>query len=322
LTRAGFANAPLLLGEVEHVTKRGERSLLAVAQSYVSNQGDAWRWMLDRFARSIERLATQQENEEDQADDETDYNAVAAAIGTRLGEMHAILAQGSKDQAFAPKRAGAADIRAIARRAEQMLKRAFDAIGRRESWDDAQTAADVKLLLSRRRDVMAVLRSWAEGAKDSLLCRIHGDFHLGQVLLCGTDAYIIDFEGEPARTLDERRAKQSPLRDVAGLLRSIDYVAAATLAAEHVAAAPVPEEKRNAFITNLRDGASRSFLDAYAAAIADRVELDPKLLSLFLIEKAAYEVSYEAANRPSWLHIPVRGLLSLLSDLKSLRPKA
>ncbi len=322
LTRAGFANAPLLLGEVEYVTKGGERSLLAVAQSYVRNQGDAWTWMLHRFARSVERLATQQENEEDQADDETDYNAVAAAIGTRLGEMHAILAQSSNDQAFAPKRAGAADIRAIGRRAEQMLKRAFDAIGRRESWDDAQTAADVKLLLSRRRDVVAVLRSLAEGAKDSLLCRIHGDFHLGQVLLCGTDAYIIDFEGEPARTLDERRAKQSPLRDVAGLLRSIDYVAAATLASEHVAAAPVAEEKRNAFITHLRDGASRSFLDAYAEAIADRVELDPKLLSLFLIEKAAYEVGYEAANRPSWLHIPVRGLLSLLSDPESLRLKA
>jgi maltose alpha-D-glucosyltransferase/alpha-amylase len=315
LTRAGFANTAPLLGEVEYAAPKGDRYLLGVAQGYVRNQGDAWRWMLDRFKRSVDQLATQQADEEARADDEADYKAVAAAIGTRLGEMHAVLLQPTKDDAFAPKRAGTNDVRAWVRRAEAMLRRALDVIGKRDSWDNVQTATEANLLLSQRREAVAGLRRIAETGKGSLLCRIHGDFHLGQVLVSGSDAYIIDFEGEPSRSLEERRAKDSPLRDVAGLLRSLDYAAAATLASENVIAAPVAEETRTACIANLRHSASQAFLDAYTAALGDRgPQPESPLLSLFLIEKAAYEVGYEAANRPSWLPIPVKGLCSLLND--------
>jgi maltose alpha-D-glucosyltransferase/alpha-amylase len=320
LTRAGFANTAPLLGEVEYAARDGERYLLGVAQGYVRNQGDAWRWMLDRFKRSVDQLATQPADEEARADDEADYKAVAAAIGTRLGEMHAILSAPTKDEAFAPKRAGTNDVRAWIRRAEAMLKRALEIVGKRDNWENAQAASEAELLRSHRAQAVAALRRLAEAGRGSLLCRIHGDFHLGQVLVFGTDAYIIDFEGEPSRSLEERRAKDSPLRDVAGLLRSLDYAAAATLAAESVVAAPVPEETRTTCIAHLRNSASQAFLDAYTAALGNRgVAPDSPLLSLFLIEKAAYEVGYEAANRPSWLPIPVRGLWSLVDDLPAFR---
>jgi maltose alpha-D-glucosyltransferase/alpha-amylase len=143
------------------------------------------------------------------------------------------------------------------------------------------------------------------------MTRIHGDFHLGQVLVASGDVHIIDFEGEPARSLKERRAKTSPLRDVAGLLRSLDY-AAATLVPKAAAAAALPDEARRAFIMRLRDSAREAFLAAYRAATNALPGLDnAELLDFFLIEKAAYEVAYEAANRPAWLPIPMDGLANL-----------
>jgi len=148
------------------------------------------------------------------------------------------------------------------------------------------------------------------------MSRIHGDFHLGQVLVATGDAYIIDFEGEPSRPLAERRAKASPLRDVAGLLRSFDYALATTLDPKNMAAARVPEEIRRKVLTRLWDGARRAFLDAYYAAVGDLPGLaNTDLLDFFLIEKAAYEIGYESANRPTWVPIPLSGLARIVRRL-------
>ena len=147
--------------------------------------------------------------------------------------------------------------------------------------------------------------------------RYHGDLHLGQVLLVGQDLLIVDFEGEPARPLDERRAKHSPLRDVAGILRSIDYAAAVALN-EHV---HEPVEKQAAVETAVRTWQSEStkaFFNGYSKATAElpSVPSDPlawqRLLDLFLIEKALYEVRYEINMRPEWVMVPVRGLLGMV----------
>jgi maltose alpha-D-glucosyltransferase/alpha-amylase len=153
----------------------------------------------------------------------------------------------------------------------------------------------------------------AKAGAGTAMTRIHGDFHLGQVLVASGDVYIIDFEGEPGRPLAERRAKASPLRDVAGLLRSFDYAAAATLDPKRITGVQVPQEQRAEFVRRLRDGAKRAFLDAYRAssAAADNAEL----LDFFLIEKAAYELAYEAANRPAWMPIPIEGLAALVRRL-------
>ena len=143
------------------------------------------------------------------------------------------------------------------------------------------------------------------------MTRVHGDFHLGQVLVANGDAYLIDFEGEPARPLSERLAKSSPLRDVAGLLRSLDY-AAASIARRITAAATTADGRHDAFIARFRDGASSIFLKAYREAVGQRGKRwNKRLLDFFLIEKAAYEIAYEAANRPSWLPIPLAGLFAL-----------
>jgi maltose alpha-D-glucosyltransferase/alpha-amylase len=129
--------------------------------------------------------------------------------------------------------------------------------------------------------------------------------------------YIIDFEGEPGRSLAERREKASPLRDVAGLLRSFDYAAAATLDPKSTTAAQVPHEQRVTFVTRRRDGAKQAFLDAYQESAGEG--LSSELLDFFLIEKAAYELAYEAANRPGWISIPVQGLAQLAARVLPAR---
>jgi len=157
----------------------------------------------------------------------------------------------------------------------------------------------------------------ANAGRGSVVSRIHGDFHLGQVLVTSGDAFIIDFEGEPSRPLEERRAKASPLRDVAGLLRSIDYAVANTRDPKKLMAAPpLSDVVRSKFASRLRDGAQKAFLDAYHAGIGDLPGLTGgELLEFFMVEKAAYELAYEAANRPVWVAIPLQGLYRLATRI-------
>ena len=144
------------------------------------------------------------------------------------------------------------------------------------------------------------------------MTRIHGDFHLGQVLVASGDVYIIDFEGEPATSIPERRAKTSPLRDVAGLLRSIDYAGAALIDDTGIGTAPIDETQRDRLIAEFRARASRAFLKDYWMARGSGSSADERaLLDLFLIEKAAYEITYESANRPTWIGVPLAGLFTL-----------
>ena len=150
------------------------------------------------------------------------------------------------------------------------------------------------------------------------MTRIHGDFHLGQVLVASADAYIIDFEGEPARPLDERRQKASPLRDVAGLLRSIDYAAATAMDPKSLLASRLSPGRRERLMVRLREGSEQAFLDGYREIAGD---VPQPLLDFFLIEKAAYEIGYEAANRPAWLALPLSGLARIAERLlKGSRP--
>jgi maltose alpha-D-glucosyltransferase/alpha-amylase len=311
LTLNGFANAPAHLGEVARVTDEGEHNSVAVAQAFVRNQGDAWSWTLDQLNHALEDLSTRDKGGEGREDKFADYNAVAAAIGNRLGEMHAVLARQSDNPAFAPETATENDVEAWLERATALLDGAFTALRRHTDWPDEALEARAKLLLSHQQPLVNALRVLVQSGVGSLKTRIHGDFHLGQVLVASGDVFIIDFEGEPGQRLEARRAKSSPLRDVAGLLRSFDYAATAALDPKNMTAARLSSEDREVFLTQLRKSAQKVFLGAYFPSSGQ--ERNSKLLEFFLIEKAAYELLYEAANRPTWLPIPINGL-SRLAD--------
>lgn len=271
LTEHGYANTPPLLGEVSRSNAAGTPHSMIVLQSFVPNQGDAWSYTLDFLTR---------------APSETEgYAALAAAIGTRLAQLHELLARPCTDAAFQAEEVLPADTLDWAEAARLQLLAAFHTLA---NFDDTR---DARFVLQHREDILERLQDMADTGLGSLRTRIHGDFHLGQVLVADADAFIIDFEGEPAKPVAQRRAKSCPLRDVAGLLRSFHYAAA-------IGGANV----------NFIDDMSAVFMNAYGRA-------EPALLDLFLLEKAAYEICYEAANRPEWLAIPLRGFSEIAARI-------
>lgn len=312
LTEHGYANTSPLLGEVVRIGENGDRTTLAVLQGFLRNQGDAWRWTLDFLRRSYDEYSHSDE-EERKAEIEAGYDAFATAVGTRLGQLHALLAQPSGVPAFSPEKASAADADAVRDSIRAQIGRALMSIDHLADLSEA-VAADVEALKGLVGTLDERVGKLAKAGVSALKTRVHGDFHLGQILVVQDDAYIIDFEGEPARSLDERRAKGSPLRDVAGFLRSLDYAAAMARRGED-GLAPIEDEGFGDYLSRFRERSSRVFLAAYRAVLdaapvrwVDGETLAP-ILELFVIEKAAYEVNYEAANRPGWVDVPVRGLL-------------
>jgi maltose alpha-D-glucosyltransferase/alpha-amylase len=310
LTTHGFANAPPLLGEVVRVAD-GAHFSLAVAQGFVRNQGDAWTWLTDHLLMARDDLAAAEPSAAAEADHLSDYEHLAAAIGQRLGEMHKVLAQPTDDPAFSPVAAKAAELAHWRDRARAELGAAFKVLASHQ-WERAEDGERASLLLERRTTLFAAIDELPRIAADAPMTRIHGDFHLGQVLVASGDVYIVDFEGEPGRSLEERRAKASPLRDVAGLLRSFDYVAATIKDRKNVGSASLPSERTDDLLARFLAAATKTFMEAYRKVVgADGSAMNGQILDLLLLEKAAYEINYEAANRPTWLPVPVAGLATL-----------
>jgi maltose alpha-D-glucosyltransferase/alpha-amylase len=315
LTERGFANTAPLLGEVARFEPDGTPYTLVLVQGFIRNQGDGWGWTLSFLSRLLNstEVVDPETQIEPVADAMDAYGNFAAALGRRLAELHAVLAMPTDQPAFAPETATAADIEAWSGGVRTQLEAALAALAGVATWSDPQAAAAAAVLTDRRAALLDAIHRLAAAAPGALKTRVHGDFHLGQVLVSSGDAYIIDFEGEPARLLAERRAKTSPLRDVAGLLRSFDYaVAVASARAEGPAQADSPG--RPSILDRFAEDAGNAFLAAYRAGHAASEhrwvgeESETALLELFLMEKAAYEICYEAANRPAWLGIPLGGL--------------
>ncbi len=327
LTDRGFANTAPLFGELVRVDDEGTPHTVALAQGFVRNQGDAWTWTLDFIARQIEEVATMgaaAEGDEGAAEDDTfaGYHGFAANLGKRLGELHAVLSQPSDDPEFAPEPADPV-LPEWADGAIEQIDAAIVLLTRMTEWPDEATHRKAQTLIENVDRLRDAARRLAQGGAGALQTRVHGDFHLGQVLVVQGDAFIIDFEGEPARTMTQRRAKSSPLRDVAGLLRSLDYAAAAA-APGRVASSEQASQRRQSELQRWLARASETFMEAYQAVLN---AAEPRwasstseaaLLDLFLLEKAAYEIKYEATNRPAWVAIPLNGMYTIAARLLDL----
>ncbi|PWC36533.1 maltose alpha-D-glucosyltransferase [Azospirillum sp. TSO35-2] len=321
---AGFANTPALLGAVEQVADDGTPTALAVAQAFVRNQGDGWASTVEELERALEDIrlgvAGSTEDAAEAGEPFGMHLVMMTTLGQRTAELHRALAQTTGNPAFDPEPVTAADLAAWTAAARAQAEAAFAALPGTLDRLPADVRADAERLLARRDEAMQRLNALAGMSVDSVKTRIHGDYHLGQVLRAQNDWYILDFEGEPVKSLDERRAKVSPLRDVAGMLRSFNYAAWAALFRLDNAT-----EDDSPALAAARDWERRSvesFLDGYrttiegCAAWPSQTETARGLLTLFLLEKAFYEIGYEASNRPNWIGIPVKGVLGLLDDAK------
>jgi maltose alpha-D-glucosyltransferase/alpha-amylase len=342
LNAAGFAHAPTVLGALEYVPARGESRTLAVLHEVVPNEGDAWSYTRDELARLYERALASDTSPED-----TNWDArlsptvlarrplpdvafasadeslrSAELLGQRVAELHLALGGATKDPAFTPEpatslysRSSYQSMRNLERRTLALLRRLLGALS-----DDDRIRADE--VLERQAGITARLRAVTDIAAPGMRTRYHGDLHLGQVLHAGADFVIIDFEGEPVRSLADRRIKRSPLRDVAGMLRSFDY-------ARHIAIHDAIERGLADETGDAREiletwgqcwysWVAASFIRSYLATSGPAAHLpaDPDdtaaLIEIFMLEKAIYELGYEMASRPSWAGVPLRGILDLL----------
>ena len=274
LTAAGFSYAPLLGGAISYIPTVGEASAAAILQALVPARGDAWSWMLGRLSAGAEGAA----------------EAVAGVtqIGGITAELHAALASRPEAPGFPARPATSEELAGWRRSAEAQLAGAIEAL----------TGAARHRLEVVGRSIMDRFAA-IQAASAARVTRIHGDYHLGQ-LLCTEDGFaIIDFEGEPARPLAERRQPSSPLRDVAGMLRSLDY--AARTVERNRAVGFEPE----AWLPHAR----AAFLSAYGGP----PPAEEDLLAAFELEKACYEVRYEANNRPEWTWLPLAALERLVA---------
>src|SRR6476659_6442935 len=278
LTERGFENIAQLAGWYAY-TGRPMDATLGILQRFVANGRDGWELALDTlgddgFLSSLHRL------------------------GAVTGEMHSLLGSDSTDPSFCPEQPSSESLGLLTATIDDEIEAIFVELPDTE---------DVEPIRGRGEEVRERLRLLTQLGGIGRVIRHHGDFHLGQTLWAGDDWVILDFEGEPARSLPERRRKRSPLRDVAGMLRSFAYAASASPLLRGVET-PVAWEER----------ARAEFLDGYRKTIAQHLvpsgaSMD-KLLRVFELEKAVYELRYERNNRPEWVKIPVAGIVRMLEE--------
>jgi maltose alpha-D-glucosyltransferase / alpha-amylase len=328
LQKRGFTRVPLLAGGLFYHRPGAEPATLAVVQGSVTHQGSGWEFTIDDLRRFYEAVAAHARSAEAPLEQpsaelppmflaatERSYLASAQLLGRRTAEMHRALAD-PDDETFAPEpfRGEARDeaYRQMAAHGDHVLD--LLASKRAVIPDALQPQADA--VLGARAGVLKRLEAVRGSESAGTRIRIHGDYHLGQVLRTEEDFIILDFEGEPARSLADRRLKQPPLKDVAGMLRSFSYAAYAALFTFTLNA---PDDM--ALLTPWADAwqrwISQAFLTAYRTTagpelvVGDRAEFN-RLLGAFVLDKALYELAYELNNRPDWIRIPLVGILGAL----------
>ncbi len=324
--RSGFPHTPGLAGWLDYQPGSGEPTTVALLQPFVENRGDGWSHAL----AGLESLAGALVGEPPPAHIEAGEHRLRAlgsdllddlrTLGTVTGELHVALAAADEPLAFRPEPISETDVAAWAEQVAGETEAVLAEAARRVD-DLSEPARERVAALVARRPLAGPWLDLSPLVQDGCRkTRIHGDYHLGQVLRTRTGYVVIDFEGEPARPLAERRAKGSPLRDVAGMLRSFDYAAKTVLAGrdagDRSALAPWLEawerQAREAFRRGYLEAAGRSPTPLLPATGA-RVE---QVTSVFELGKAAYELRYELSHRPAWAGIPVAGIARILDAMR------
>ncbi|MDY6813041.1 MAG: maltose alpha-D-glucosyltransferase [Pseudomonadota bacterium] len=316
---ADYRHAPRQFGSLIHYDDNGEQVALAVLQEYVSNQGDGWSYTLDYLDRFGEELLGGGEELRAQPAEQvhSGFLRQIATLARRTAELHRAFALPTDDPAFAAEAVADADLQGWADAARAQLEAAFAALEQVGEGLDESARAQLDALRAQQARAQAMIEDCVQVAEPGQKTRLHGDFHLGQVLVVPEDFYLVDFEGEPAKPLAQRRQKHSPLRDVAGMVRSFHYAAATALPNIVQRGADTRGDAAH-YLRQWQEATSRTFLDTYFEAVGGCPSIPAdedsrqRLLRLFLLEKAAYEICYEANNRPHWLGIPSAGALELL----------
>jgi maltose alpha-D-glucosyltransferase/alpha-amylase len=311
LTDKGFEGTPPLLGEMMRVDADGGTATIVIAQGYVFNQGDGWQWTIDRLSRIVDEGATPFTDSGESGFGE--YGEFARRAGLRVGQMHRLLAEPAEDPAFAPETITPPRAAAIGTR---ILGQFDAALAAAKASRNSEIAAKAQELAAHRAALAEQLAQRANMAAGLVRTRIHGDLHLGQMLVAGEDVQIIDFEGEPTKSLEERRRKYLPLRDVAGMLRSFDYAAHEVERRAKQAGGGDGVTRAAQILADFRRFSSEAFLRGYEEGQGHALSQKQRaLLDLLMLEKAGYEVCYESANRPDWLAVPMAGIRLLVDRL-------
>jgi maltose alpha-D-glucosyltransferase/alpha-amylase len=327
-----FTHIAAVAGALEYRLKKGEPGTIAILQGYVANHGDAWSFTVDEIARFLDHAVTHSIEVELPAQSvlrlahgkPTDLAREllgaqlesARLLGRRTAELHLALASNGDNPDFKPEPFTTLVQRAMYQSLRNLKSKVFQLARERVKTLPEPVAESVRHAIGLEPRVLKIFHSLMERKIVASRIRCHGDFHLGQVLYTGKDFVIIDFEGEPARSLVERRRKRAALQDVAGMLRSFHYAAYSVLASGTVPGADAAVLER--WLRFWYAWMSSSYVKAYferagTASFIPPSEADCEaLLHVFLLEKSVYELGYELNNRPDWVHIPVRGITDLV----------
>jgi maltose alpha-D-glucosyltransferase/alpha-amylase len=304
-----FPNIVPVAGAAEYRDTEGTPVTLALLQAFVMNQGDGWEYTVNYLTRFLEERRTSSAIAEDV---HGLYLELMKTLATRTAELHRALATPTDDRAFSPERIEEEDIAGWRLNLRKEAETTLDLVAERAAQLPSGVVTDAQLLLSRREVLLKRIDAAVPKAPRGVKIRHHGDYHLGQVLLKRNDFIIVDFEGEPGRPLAERRVKHSPLRDVAGMLRSFAYARRAAM--QRCTVQTTDDCSRfDSLLDKWEADVRQVFISTYdsiaqPAGLYRTLEEIQPLLTLFEVEKALYETRYELNNRPDWAGIPLRSL--------------
>ncbi len=335
--RRHFENVPPFGGSIEYRRPRAEARVLGLLLGLVPNEGNAWESTLDSLGRFYERVLESRPDPEsipplslftpnEKASAQLTaliggvYPERARQLGERTARMHFALAGEETDATFTPEPFSSFYQRSIYQTMRGSLRRTMALLQQRLAHLEGDMRKLVLEVAAGEPEILARISTLLRRKIRCAKIRTHGDFHLGQVLNTGKDFVIIDFEGEPSRSLSERKLKRCALRDVAGMMRSFHYAAHTALSMRQQTVRPedVPllEPWAEHWASWIASAYLRSYLDAAEGAnfIPDNRDDTEALLEAFLLEKAVYEIGYELNNRPKWISIPLRGIRQILRD--------